>query len=138
MVHDLENAARADVMSVNTNEHKRWALHALSFQYEMLPTHLRNYHPERNGDHTDLGPGYYDEYIPVTYDVDGGQVLKKTVEHDTIDCPECGGEARKGERSIPTCVDCGVLCTSDKRPDHEIVADPKAAERVDNDGNFIQ
>lgn len=136
MTHDLQNAPRADVMTVNTDDHNKWALHALSFQYEMLPTHLRSYHPNRPPD-GDLGPGYYDEYIPQTYDIKGGNVLKKNVEHKTTECPECGAEARKGERSIPTCVECGVLCTSDKKPDHEVVFDPKATGRVDSDGNFI-
>lgn len=137
MVHDLQNAPRADTMSVDTDDHNRWALHAFAFMYEMLPVHLRNYHPNRDPE-GDLGPGYYDEYIPVTHEVDNGEVLKKTVEHNETECPECGGEARKGERSIPTCVDCGVLCTSKDRPDHEVVLDPKTAERVDDDGNFIQ
>lgn len=136
MTHDLESAPRADTVDVSTDEHNRWALHELAFKYETLPARFRNYHPERPPD-GDLGPGYYDEYIPQTYSVDGGEVLKKTIEEKTTECPECGGEARKGERSIPTCVECGVLCTSKKKPDYEVVLDPKSAERVDDNGNFL-
>lgn len=137
MSHDLNKAVRADVMRVNSDDHDKWALHAFAFEYEMLPTHLREYHKERPSD-GDLGRGYYDDYIPVTYDIDGGSVLKKTVEYDTLDCPDCETDARKDEQGLPVCPDCGLIVTEPGRPDYEVVNDPKAAGRVDDNGNFIQ
>lgn len=138
MVSKLEKAPRADVMSVNCDDHKKWALHKFSFQYEMLPTHLRNYHPERDNPDTDLGPGYYDEYIPVAHDVPGGNVINKTVTQETLTCPDCDTEARKDERSYPVCPDCGLIVTEPGKPDYDVIIDPKAAGRVDADGNFIK
>lgn len=110
MEHDLNKATRADVMSVNDDPHDWYAPHKF----------------------------HEDSAVPQTYDTDRGNILLKEVEHSTIECPECGTDARKSERGTPVCPECGVLCVSPKKPDYEVVADPKTAERVDDDGNFIQ
>lgn len=110
MDEDLNNAVRADGMSVNDDPHDWYAPH--------------KFHPECA--------------VPVTYDTERGNVLLKDVEYSTIECPECGTDARKDDRGTPVCPECGVVCTSPERPDYEIVADPKTAERVDDNGNFIQ
>lgn len=111
MEHDLTKNARADVMSVSDEPHDWYAPH--------------KHHPESE--------------IPVTYDTERGNVLLKEVEYSTIQCPECDDvDAYKNERGTPQCPECGMLCTSPKKPDHEVVADPKTAERVDDNGNFIK
>jgi len=80
-----------------------------------------------------------DAFIPQTYEAERGNVLLKEIEYSTIQCPECDDvDAFKGERGIPTCPECGMLCTAPERPDHEVILDPKTAERVDDNGNFIQ
>lgn len=79
-----------------------------------------------------------DAAVPQSYDTDRGNVLLKEVEYSTIECPECGIEARKDDHSMPVCPECGIVCTAPDRPDYEIVRDPKTAERVDDDGNFIE
>ena len=74
--------------------------------------------------------------VPQGYDLDRGRVLLKNVEYSTIACPECGTEARQGERGLPTCPGCGVICTTKKRPDHEVIYDPKSTGRVNTNGEF--
>lgn len=110
MEHDLENAERMDVMSVNDDPHDWYAPH--------------KHHP--------------DDKIPQTYEGKRGQVLLKSIEYSTIECPACGTDARQDERGLPVCPACGVVCTSPKRSDHKVIHDPKTAERVDDNGNFIQ
>jgi len=111
MSHDLERCERADVMSVNDDPHDWYAPH----------------------------PFDEDAAIPVTYDTERGNILLKEVEYSTTQCPECDDvDARKNDRGTPECPECGMLVTAPDKPDHTIVRDPKTAERVDDDGNFIQ
>ena len=131
----LNKPPRADMMTVNTKDHDRWCLHELAFRHETLPPHLRNYHPERDPD-GDLGPGYYDEYIPDAYNVSGGKVLKKTVEYKTLSCPDCDVDAYKDDKSQPICPECGLIVTQPGRPDYDMINDPKATDRVDSNGNL--
>lgn len=134
---DIRNAERADTMSVSADDHDKWNIHALAFKYDTLPPRLVKYHTERSDDHP-LGKGYYDEKIPEAYDVTNGQVLKKTVTYNTIECPECETKARKGERGLPVCPDCGIVCEHPEETKFQMVRDPKGANRVDANGNFIQ
>jgi hypothetical protein len=112
MEYDLQSAERVETMSVNDDPHDWYAPHKFD----------------------------EDAAVPQTYDTDRGNILLKEVDYSTIECPECGTEARKDERATPVCSneECGVVCTAPERPDHEIIRDPKTAERVDDNGNFIQ
>jgi len=76
----------------------------------------------------ELMEGYYDEFIPVAYDVPRGSILKKEVTENTTYCPECDIPARKYDGDT-VCPECGLLCTDSKQTDN-LVRDPKAAERM--------
>lgn len=129
----LSDAARADTLVVE-NAHNQYALHELAFDYETIPPNLRDYHSGRfiNGEEM---PGYYDEFIPVAYDADGGQVLKKDVEFRTTFCDECDDKipARKNDRGESQCPECGLICTASE--DTNMIIDGKAAGRVNNQSN---
>lgn len=110
MDHDLDKAARADTMIVNDDPHDWYAPH----------------------------PFYPDDGIPQVYDGGRGEVLLKKVEYSTTECSNCGTEARKEPSGLPVCPNCGLICGEPDEQLYEMVADPKSAGRVDNDGDFIQ
>ena len=76
----------------------------------------------------ELMEGYYDEFIPETYDTPRGSILKKNVEEMTTYCPDCEVPARK-HHGDTMCPECGLLC-SDSQATDNLVRDPKAAGRV--------
>lgn len=126
---ELPKRPRADTISAE-NDHNRHALHAFAFEQAngWLPIRLRQYHPGReNGD--ELMEGYYDEFIPITYDSGRGRVLKKKVEEKTIYCDECHVPARKDDRGESICPECGLVCIDATNSDN-LVRDAKAAHRV--------
>lgn len=128
---EIAKAERADTMKMKSGDgvHDRWALHAFAFEQksDWLPTNLRCYHEGRmiNGE---LMEGYYDEFIPETYDADRGRVLKKKIEEQTTYCPNCEVVARRWDGDT-FCPECGLLC-ADKKATDNLVRDEKAAGRV--------
>ncbi len=130
----IDNAARADTLEMRSGDgvHDKWALHSFAFEQNSgwLPTRLRHYHRDRmvNGE---LMEGYYDEFIPVTYDAPRGAVLKKEIKEKTTYCPECDVAARKYDGDT-MCPECGLLCSDSKATDN-LVRDPKAAGRMSDD-----
>lgn len=130
----INNAPRADKLRMKSGDgvHDQWALHSFAFEQEndWLPVRLRSYHKDRfvNGE---LMEGYYDEFIPVTYDTDRGRILKKEVFEETTYCPECEVPARRHDGDT-MCPECGLLCSDSKATDN-LVRDPKAAGRMQNE-----
>ena len=130
----IENAARADTLTMKSggDVHDKWALHVFAFEQDSdwLPVRLRRYHKDRfiNGE---LMEGYYDEFIPKTYDTPRGRVLKKEIEEKTTYCPECNVPARRYDGDT-MCPECGLLCSDSKATDN-LVRDPKAAGRMQNE-----
>lgn len=128
---EIEKSPRADVEKMASGDtiHDQWALHAFAFEQESdwLPTHLRRYHKDRfiNGE---LMEGYYDEFIPETYDTERGAVLKKDIQQETTYCPDCEVAARRFDGDT-MCPECGLLC-ADKKATDNLVRDPKAAGRM--------
>jgi hypothetical protein len=115
---------RADTTTIEPN-HNQWALHAFAFDYDTKPPRFRNYHSNKN---RDPGPGYYDEYIPVAYECDNGQILKKKVIHRTRSCPDCDVAARKVNGDT-LCPECGLIVHESV----EMVRDGKATGRTNGD-----
>lgn len=121
------SAPRADKTQVES-DHGYWALHKFAFDYDDKPLKFTNYHPGRVIN-DEPRPGYYDEYIPVAYDVPHGNVIGKSVSRETIVCPDCEEAARLTTKNEPVCPECGLIC-SQGEPTEEIIRDPKAAGRV--------
>lgn len=133
----IRQSPRADSTTAASGDgiHDRWALHKYSFNYEDKPARFREYHAGRIIN-DELMEGYYDEFIPVVYDSDRGNVLRKEIEWNTTYCPECDVAARKYDGDT-MCPECGLLC-NEECPSDNLVRDPKAAGRVDNSppGNY--
>lgn len=72
--------------------------------------------------------GYYDEFIPQTYDAPRGRILKKEVDENTTVCPDCDVAARKYDNDT-FCPECGLLALEEQASD-DLVRDEKAAGRV--------
>lgn len=131
---EIENAERADILKIESGDgiHDKWSLHSFAFEQnaDWLPSNLRCYHDGRiiNGE---LMEGYYDEFIPVTYDVDRGRILKKVVHEETTYCPECEVPARRHDGDT-MCPKCGLLCFDSQATDN-LVRDPNAAGRMQNE-----
>lgn len=132
----IEKSPRADVLNIESGDgiHDQWALHPFAFEQGngWLPTRLRCYHPDRkvNGE---LMEGYYDEFIPVAYEKDGGMVLKKKVSEETTFCPECDVPARRHDGDT-MCPECGMLCHDSKETDN-LLRTPSAAGRMTGEGS---
>lgn len=130
----IDNAPRADTLEMRSGEgvHNKWRLHQFAMEQNSgwLPKRLHHYHDGRfiNGE---LMEGYYDEFIPVTYDTKRGRVLKKDIMEKTTYCPECDVAARKYDGDT-MCPECGLLCSDSKATDN-LVRDPKAAGRMRDD-----
>lgn len=124
---DFVDNARADVLEAES-DHNRWALHEFAFEYETKPPRFRNYHSDRIIDGEER-PGYYDEFIPVAFNTEKGQIVGKNVEYKTTYCPDCEVAARKVDGES-VCPECGLICI-DAGPSHEIIRDGKAAGRTD-------
>jgi hypothetical protein len=131
---EIRKAPRADTLSMDSGDdvHDRWSLHAFAFEQESdwLPTRLRRYHKDRFINE-ELMEGYYDEFIPETYDTPRGSILKKKIEEKTTFCPDCDVAARRYDGDT-MCPKCGLLCSDSKSSDN-LVRDPKAAGRMPED-----
>jgi hypothetical protein len=131
---EIAKSPRADTLTMKSGDgvHDRWALHAFAFEQDndWLPTRLRRYHKDRmmNGE---LMEGYYDEFIPKTYDTERGGVLKKEIEEKTTYCPDCDVAARRFDGDT-MCPECGLLC-ADKKATDNLIRDPKAAGRMQDE-----
>jgi len=80
---------------------------------------------------------YYDSGVPVLLNTDFGQLVARSVHAYTIYCPECRVPAVYDERSEPICPECGLVCGGQSAVDEaRLISDPKAAGRVDSDGNL--
>jgi hypothetical protein len=80
-----------------------------------------------------------DNGIPILKTVKGGQIVRKDVEYQIIECPECNQDARYTHDSEPVCSNCGIICVGkDAIKRERIVRDAKAAGRFDGEEGDIQ